>query len=228
MIRFVLVVGPPRSGTSVTAGVLDRLGVAMGGRDYKSIFNPTGYFEARDIVTINQRLVKIQDWSDIIWRAIHYKNTGERVYPLSPSDKDNFLMVVIRRSGDHEICGVKDPRFCFGGLFRAFYEIALMEYEMQEIALIATVRKTSEIVASMLRVGRNIPQENVIEAAQYYQDRTREIYANFEGPKMKVVYQQLVDVPIKTVGAIADFINRPITQGALELINPDLKHYTHN
>jgi len=59
--RPVVVLGMHRSGTSAVAGCLERLGICMGRRLAPGDeWNPGGYFEDRDLVELNDRLLSAQ------------------------------------------------------------------------------------------------------------------------------------------------------------------------
>lgn len=51
-MKTVIVMGAPRSGTSMTAGILSQLGVAMGRIRSADALNPTGYFEDWDFLAL--------------------------------------------------------------------------------------------------------------------------------------------------------------------------------
>ena len=60
----VIVLGMHRSGTSALAGILHHLGVELGDRLMQaSPDNPRGYWEHRDIVAVNHKLMAELGWS---------------------------------------------------------------------------------------------------------------------------------------------------------------------
>lgn len=54
--KGVFILGPERSGTSLTASVVGRLGAFVNGGQRKDQFNPRGYWEDEAVVSINERL----------------------------------------------------------------------------------------------------------------------------------------------------------------------------
>lgn len=54
--KTVIVLGPPRSGTSMTAGVLSKLGVCMGDVRPADMHNAAGYYEDRDFLALNDSI----------------------------------------------------------------------------------------------------------------------------------------------------------------------------
>ncbi len=56
--KTVIIVGIPRSGTSVTAGIVNSLGIHMNGNKTPSKHNPNGCFEDVDFVNLDKYIVK--------------------------------------------------------------------------------------------------------------------------------------------------------------------------
>lgn len=56
--KTVIVLGKPRSGTSLTAGILTTLGVPMNGKALPSAFNPKGSYEDWDFDQLNQAILR--------------------------------------------------------------------------------------------------------------------------------------------------------------------------
>ena len=54
--KCVVVLGPPRSGTSLTAGILSKMGVDMGNIRPLDTQNPTGYFEDKDFLSLIDKI----------------------------------------------------------------------------------------------------------------------------------------------------------------------------
>jgi len=62
--KQIIVLGAMRSGTSLCAGMLHHLGVDMGNDRKKDDKNPKGYFEDKEIFTLNQQILgKNDDWN---------------------------------------------------------------------------------------------------------------------------------------------------------------------
>ena len=57
--KTIVILGMHRSGTSMLAGILEKLGISMGKSTIeKSINNPFGYFEDYEFLDLNQRILK--------------------------------------------------------------------------------------------------------------------------------------------------------------------------
>ena len=107
--RAVVVLGMHRSGTSVVAGCLQRLGVDFGPRLMPpNPDNPRGYFEHNDLVNVHDRLLLALDrsWDDPApfppgWAA------DERLTPYRA-----LVLTILRRDFASAPWGLKDPRLC--------------------------------------------------------------------------------------------------------------------
>lgn len=108
--RAVVVLGMHRSGTSLAAGCLQRLGVDFGPRLMPpNADNPLGYFEHNDVVNLHDRALLALDrsWDDPHplpaewWR-------DERIVPYHTQ-----LLGILRRDfSNAPLWGLKDPRLC--------------------------------------------------------------------------------------------------------------------
>lgn len=117
MARNALIVGPPRTGTSLAAKILVDAGYHVGPIDDRRYregddHNPFGYFEADAVVERNV---------DVLRRAgFGHHNTwtfgpisrasAEEIWRLEPTDEDREL---VRRYGRERPWLWKDPRLCF-------------------------------------------------------------------------------------------------------------------
>lgn len=108
MTECFIVAGPPRSGTSLVAGLLHRLGVSMG--DERSFLpanqhNPTGYFEDSHFVFLNDMI--LDKAGGMVW-------TPPPRFEVESAGR-HFSDEVERRVGaraTEEPWGWKDPRNC--------------------------------------------------------------------------------------------------------------------
>lgn len=59
--KTAIILGAPRSGTSMTAGILVTLGVSMGNVRKPDALNPQGYFEDRDFLALGDAIFRAAD-----------------------------------------------------------------------------------------------------------------------------------------------------------------------
>ncbi|HEC68495.1 MAG TPA: glycosyltransferase [Candidatus Desulfofervidus auxilii] len=101
--KSIIVLGMHRSGTSMTAGVLHRLGVNMGKNLMKGNWaNPLGYFENLEFVRLNDRILQAAggSWNDPPGR--------EKI--LAQKEKFSSEIYNLIQKEKSEIWGWKDPR----------------------------------------------------------------------------------------------------------------------
>lgn len=111
--KIVIVLGMHRSGTSMVAGILHKLGVFMGDKKNDRLMigsmpeQPAGYYEDRDFMGINQEIFTAcgAGWDNppepgAIWRIVTSGQFDEKI-------KKN-----IEARKDYPAWGWKDPRTC--------------------------------------------------------------------------------------------------------------------
>lgn len=109
--RVVVVLGMHRSGTSLVAGCLQRLGVDFGPRLMPpNADNPRGYFEHKDVVNLHDRLLLALDrsWDDPSPFPRDWLLDQERLVPY----REPLLSVIRRDFPAVPLWGLKDPRLC--------------------------------------------------------------------------------------------------------------------
>ncbi len=101
--KNIIVLGMHRSGTSMIAGVLQKLGVNMG-RDCigASVNNPFGHFEDIDLIALNQKILSAVDAD---WK---HPPLREAIYSLK--DKFNQPIKQVFNQNRDRLRGWKDPR----------------------------------------------------------------------------------------------------------------------
>lgn len=114
---MIIVTGMHRSGTSLVAMTMENLGVSFG--DHAAFYaadqwNAKGYFERRDVMDINSRMITGFDRTESALAAL----AGQVRYLLEPSlDRiaargaryADEVRAVAKEPG---VQGIKDPRFC--------------------------------------------------------------------------------------------------------------------
>lgn len=171
---MILVTGMHRSGTSLVAMTMEGLGVSFG--DHSAFYaadewNAKGYFERRDVMDINSRMITGFDRTRSPVAAL----VGQARYLLEPSIDD----VVARGSlfakdmraiaAEPDIDAVKDPRFCL--TWSAWAENIDID------ACVVCIRHPFE-VADSLRRRQRIPTSLGVRFWRYHmrslRDRTPE------------------------------------------------------
>lgn len=144
--RQLLVLGMHRSGTSVVTALLERLGAHVGASCdllERDLANPSGYFERRDVLHLNQQLLA------------RYAADAYQIGHLPVGGADRFeepdlaarAGEIIARLDAHAPWVAKDPRFC---ITLPFWRRA----GLSALAAIIVVRDPSEVARSLQRRDR--------------------------------------------------------------------------
>lgn len=113
MSRLVLVLGAHRSGTSLVARSLECLGVGLGPKAiWNGPDNPRGFFENRDVLAINVRLLSLMDsaWDDT--RPIKRLGMAAVLDPDIVELGRIAEMVLRAELARYPVFGIKEPRLC--------------------------------------------------------------------------------------------------------------------
>ncbi len=128
---IVVVIGMHRSGTSMLAGILDKLGVCMGpngeSNERQAKHNASGYYEDDDFLNLNERILTRSErgWADI--------PDPLRLGSACASFQGPAIELVQARMATNEVWGWKDPRTCltlptyFGALDKDHALVVRME-----------------------------------------------------------------------------------------------------
>lgn len=207
--QIVMVIGPPRSGTSCVAGVLAKLGLPMGDTWQKNSGNPKGYFEDRPLKRIHEASM------GEIWEP-ERKNSFEarvgmlREWAAKRHAKDGDL---IGGKYPHLMCMVPEMCEAFGDSWRA----------------IATMRPAIDSARSMKRLRHMTVERKRDGIQKAIGVRDRELVER--GVKtLYVPYPGIVMLPHYWVTTLCRFAGLPRRKGkiaaAIDHIDPKLNHHS--
>lgn len=191
----LIVLGMHRGGTSLAAGLAERLGYHMGPYQRPpDKWNPTGYFEDVEIRDINQKILQAAGgwWADPpSEEAIEYTGGYFR-------DKMRYLVLVHRRL---DRWGWKDPRTC---LTAPLWHSCVMHPKY-----LVVHRDPQDVVASLMSrevaKHRERPERDEdfwTNLYNVYWSRALRFLDRVKPEAHHVMYSSLVD-PTKNLGAIA-------------------------
>lgn len=202
MSHCLVVLGPYRSGTSLAAQILARLGVDFGpAADLIATnrFNPGGYLERGDLNALNRALV-----------------TSAGGALGAPGDPESLARRADRSIldgaslpwPDHApLWGLKDPRFC------ATLSIWIDSNRLhaESIRLVRLVRNTESIVQSSLE------HPSVRRFCRGDEEAARRMVGDYNAladwqirttglPAHRLIYEELLDDPTGAIGRLADWL----------------------
>ena len=143
----IIVLGAPRSGTSLIAGVLHSRGIAMGSDLLEpDSGNSHGYFEDIDFIDFHRQLLARTAAS--VGRVFEDSTMREQAFDFEPTPADiTTAKALIEQRSELSSWGWKDPRTC---LFLPFWRKLL-----PDARFIIAYKHPLEMSASLLRMGKN-------------------------------------------------------------------------
>lgn len=219
---FVLILGCHRSGTSVTAKVMEILGCNLGeellSADPET--NPLGFFENLDALEFNEKLLKElgTDWQNPQpLRVNHYR---EEIKPKA----EILLNELIQELVEKNVTALKKPRSAI--LLDLWAPV--LEKQNLDLKIVAAMRNPSEVAASLLKrdsletiLGLQLWVQASINTLRFARRHTNHF----------VFYDELLAQPKETVVALSNSIQMPINYELLQdflaaVVKPELKHHT--
>jgi hypothetical protein len=195
----VIVLGQGRTGTSAVAGVLYRLGVFMG-----------------DSLSHN--------WEDSKLMRLHEAMIGDWKNPRLDAKPclDKYREFFADRQ-HYDLWGVKDPRLCF--TFPVL--VSLLQPKTDDVKVVVTSRPMRSIIASLACYPGVKSHREAWRIAELYSRALSQAIAKIPAgwPSLTVKYNDLVDAPQENVIHIADFIGVQVTNKAVKVVKPALRHH---
>jgi hypothetical protein len=217
----VCVLGPARSGTSLTTRALNLMGVHLGSEDGFAVpsaqANPTGFWERPWISDLNNRLLRSQGGSLADppelrpgWEA------GDDLDGL----RTEARAMLEKTFGGHELWGWKDPRACF--------TLPFWELLIPEMRYVVCVRNPLDVAASVeswagVRQGSTLP---------LWRDYMASAIVNTTGrQRIFVAYEDFLGNPRTTAERLARFAacgapSEETMRHVEEFVDGDLRHHT--
>ncbi|MBN1911576.1 MAG: sulfotransferase [Pirellulales bacterium] len=202
-----VVLGSARSGTSLAAGVLSRLGVQV---DYSiaapDFYAPKGYYESRASAEINQKIYKLawrgrRQYPDNPVAAYWNPPPWEDVCQQGPAVADDIRALVAQHAA-FPAWGFKNPATCL--------TLGLYLPHLENPRFVLTHRDMEENVAACSLIYKLDPVyiHNVL---CMYQDRLQQTLAGCDGPQIVVDYAEFKDDHQAVAGRLAEFCDTELT-----------------
>lgn len=220
--KAILVVGPPRSGTSVVANVISELGVYFG--DPAKFIDPEQqkhnpiFFELSSLNKINNEIFEhfSKKWADFDWVPDRPDFSEMICSKFEPA----ILNFIEHEFSNSEIIGLKDPRFC--------YTLPLWETVLTRIGfnlIYVLVRRSSSSVFTSNKIinrysastnFRLVAQSNIL-ASRFVQGRSF----------IPIFYEDLLKEPVSSIREICKTAELPFDRikNASSVLNKKLQHH---
>ena len=220
MKRAILVLGPPRSGTSVCSHVLSKLGVDFGDPDRfvdskEHKHNPI-FFELKTLNEINDRVFEYfsRRYEHFDWLPTESDFSVELVEELEP-----MVIHFLENEFSGKTIGLKDPRFCFT---IPFWE-KILTRNGYTVDYVHTRRRSNSVYNSNRLINGLSDEVNFRLVAHSYLAVCRFVSAE---KCVEVVYEELLASPDKVVRdtCLSLGLGHSLLPDALAVISQSLNH----
>jgi len=225
--RNVIVIGVPRSGTSLTTAVFARKGYYVGQIEDERVRggdddNPFGYFEADDVIARNAALFQRVGFADNnTWlREMISDEAIAQLTRLEPTADDRQF---VQRYNQKSPWIWKDPRLTL----TLAYWWKLMDPARTRVVVVR--RDIDEICRSFVRMGwydrSDASRAEIVRRVERHLGAAEEALATLGIPHLVVWYRDFLGEPDRTASRLGEFVGLELTAGDLE-VRPDLNHST--
>lgn len=221
----ILALGMHRSGTSLLAGILDRLGCKGPNTSLAAdTRNPQGYFESEPIFRLNDEILATAGtrWND--WQPLR---DGWQDSPRFNEFRFRAAQIIQAEYGEASLIYLKDPRLC--RLLPLWYDVLVeMGYA---VSCIHTHRHPQDVAAS-LKARKNIEVEPSVGMLSWLRHILDAEAASRELPRIFTSYSDLLtnwQILSQRVEEVFRF-TWPVSAHAgqdriIQLVDPDLRHH---
>jgi len=217
MKKNAIVVGMPRSGTSMVTNIFAQSGYFAVEDESSDLragdeFNPSGYWEAQDLIDANVEIFGAVGYSPHnTWlKEAITTEQAEQILQLTPTEKHIQL---VKKYNSHKPWVWKDPRLCY----TIGYWWPLLDHTNTRVIFLK--RDSKEIYSSFLRLNwRTSGQEgrdDVMQRINHHISNAADSIARFKIPHIEVSYSDFAEQPEDTSKKIGEFFDIDLNVDAL-------------
>jgi hypothetical protein len=230
--KILVVLGMHRSGTSAITGGVEMLGFHLGAARLKPADdNPKGYFENRDVVMLNDRLLAALGSR---WDVPGFYTPPAWHSPEVRLFEEEALQIFGEFDQQSAFWAVKDPRVC---LTLPFWQEVMRQLPSVRVFYLHTLRHPLEVAQSQKRRNRADPGFHALgEDERYFvmlwHEYHRHAIQNLDSDRnMIVLHDELMRRPAETLREVASFIGiapdpERLARFENEFIESDLLHHS--
>jgi len=208
----VIVLGSPRSGSSMTSGIIHKMGINMGTRFVGSgPENPVGFYEDKDFLVLNRKILAEAGgrWD----RPPAYPRVADAGKVLS--DQIDSLL---KKKNKNKMWGWKEPRTV---LTLPLYLKRLNHKDVRFVFIHRNLLSSGISLAA--RPKHNLTVDRGMRLALQYETQCLEYTRLYpEIQRIHVAYEKMLKDP-KVVNEIGKFLGVKVTKAAKNHINPSLE-----
>jgi len=192
MNKQIVLLGMHRSGTSMVAGVLEKLGINMGDKlGGKAVSNPLGHFEDASFVHLNEAILSKAggNWSNP--PSVRSILELENIF----SDRISKL---IKRKNKKELWGWKDPRTCL--------TMSLYEKHLTNFYIIVCSRDKKDICKSLKKRNGFSPEKSMKLILDYELRIDSFLRSDRRIRRLFIKYEDALENPSPNIRRLVDFL----------------------
>ena len=222
--KVICVLGMHRSGTSALMGVLYHLGLYLGSNLLNPAQeNPKGFFENRDIVKFNDKVLKEinSSWDDVFLLPSERWANKKTIEGY----KNEAIELINKEFSSREMFGVKDPRMC---ILLPLWQQIFKKLHIDPFFIII-IRNPLEVAESLYKRNDFSMEKSMILWMRYMLDAefyTRELNRAF------VSFDELLKNPEDIIKSISNQLNidfpinyKDVSFEIKQFLEPKLKHH---
>ncbi|MBL4670581.1 MAG: glycoside hydrolase family 99-like domain-containing protein [Flavobacteriales bacterium] len=195
MKRIIVVLGMHRSGTSLVTRGLVALGAAVGKNIVPAGFdNPTGFWEDKDIVEINDRLLKLLGYS---YESLALVPNNLYSDPRVESLKQEATELVRVKIAQSSLWAVKDPRI---SRLLSFWK-PIFSHAGAEVEYVIAMRNPLSVVRSLEKRNQFPLQKSLLLWLEHY---VGAVTGTHEATRIFVDYDRLLNNPRLELARLAN------------------------
>lgn len=221
----ILVIGPPRSGTSVVCNVLNHVGVDFGDPalfvDPESHAHNPVFFELEELNRINDEILQALGWRFRDFSATPLAKDFSPAFVAGFQERiDQFIRT---HFGASPVIGLKDPRFCFTlPLWTSI--LGTMGFRLRYLL---TLREGEAIAASNYRLNPDLGLRHAHRILPLSVAAAKNLLGNM--PHGELRFEDLMAFAPPALEAIASVSGVPVETvqaAATEVFDPQFVHWT--
>lgn len=225
MKKAILILGPPRSGTSAISHILNKLGVNFGSHDrfVDPVIHPWNpiFFELQSLNNLNDEIFSCfsKTYANFDWLPIE----DDFDLPLVEEFEKKIISFIQEEFGSANLIGLKDPRFCFT---LPIWDLILKRCGFN-VTYVLSRRSSSAVFSSNIKENKFPPEINfrlvaqsVLLARRFLEGKTY----------LTVNYEALISSPKETISYLCENLDleRSLIDEASAVIRHELCHQLGN
>lgn len=208
MAEIYIVAGPPRSGTSVTAGILHNLGVHMGLGGFMldnsgDEWNSKGHFADREFHGFTSRYLTGLDRPRSDW--------------IPDAEGAAQIAAMIEARASYPKWGIKGLHSWVAA--RVLSRIGL------DARLVVCDRPVEDSKVSFAERTGPLFKEDAPAFVEDTKAAVESLWSAWSGPKLRVMYADIFDATEATVSVVAAFCGQSVTPEALAVVDPNGRRF---